>query len=43
MSNTEWCLKKALEALREYDAATATDYVEMASIWARREIPNEKP
>lgn len=39
MSNKEqieWCLKKALEALKDYDAAGATAYVEMARQWNGR-------
>ena len=32
----EWCLNKALEALKDYDAAAATKYVEMAKMWNRR-------
>ena len=29
----DWCLNKALAALEDYDAATATAYVKMAKIW----------
>jgi len=32
----EWCLQRALEALKDYDAASATKYVEMAVMWNKR-------
>ena len=28
-----WCLKKAREALDDYDAVTATNYIELAQQW----------
>ena len=35
-SNTEqvaWCLKKAKEALADYDAVEANNYIELAQQW----------
>lgn len=31
-----WCMKKALEALKDYDAKSATDYIQMALMWQAR-------
>lgn len=31
-----WCLNKALAALKDYDAENATKYIEMAKQWNNR-------
>lgn len=33
MVNVKWCLRKAREALKDYDAKSAADYIEMAELW----------
>lgn len=33
-----WCLLKAKEALKDYDAKTAMDYIELAAGWNNKPI-----
>ncbi|APD19627.1 hypothetical protein HOR40_gp14 [Pectobacterium phage PP74] len=34
--NVEWCIKKAEEAMRDYNQPAALDYMEMAKLWLSR-------
>lgn len=34
--NSTWCMKKALEAIKDYDAAAAKNYIELAMMWQRQ-------
>lgn len=34
--NSTWCLRKALEAINDYDLKEAKNYVELALMWQRQ-------
>lgn len=36
MACSTWCMQKALEALKDYDAKSATDYIGLALMWQRQ-------
>lgn len=36
MKNSTWCMRKAQAALKDYDAKSANDYIELALMWQRQ-------